>query len=455
MDGSCCRAGGRAVIAIAALDVAARAPAATFAPIPAGSPAARRCRRRAGRDARLRAGRRRPADRRASDRQQRALPRRLRGARRAASTAPSSSPTARTTLDGVVDARGLQAGGITLARLTANAKLVNGSGTGSRGCSPAGAARPSSSPPSPTCLARPHPRSPAAARSSAAVGPRQAAVLTRSGDGWQLAPTSLRFAGGTRRPFGPQRLAARSPRPVAEHAAAKCSTSPGPISTSAASRPDGSTMPGRATAAGGSTSRSAASAGPAWCSRRSRSMSGSPQSSTATRRRCARWRSAAGRPSAGRRRALLRSATAPLVAELLNAPLFAQLRYAGPADTLVAPVGNRNLRPVGPDRDRRRHRRPAGRSRSSAARCRTRMRGSKARSPAWSIDQLAAEARFSGPQLVFSQLAGTTSGRRMRSTGAGRSTFSGGAHRARPVVHRHPGAAAQPRRCRRARSPAR
>ena len=34
----------------------------------------------------------------------------------------------RTTLDGSVDARGLQATGMSLARLTANAKLVNGSG---------------------------------------------------------------------------------------------------------------------------------------------------------------------------------------------------------------------------------------------------------------------------------------------------------------------------------------
>ena len=33
----------------------------------------------------------------------------------------------RTTLDGVVDARGVDVGGMTLARLTANAKLVNGS----------------------------------------------------------------------------------------------------------------------------------------------------------------------------------------------------------------------------------------------------------------------------------------------------------------------------------------
>ena len=34
----------------------------------------------------------------------------------------------RTTLDEVVDARGVDVGGMTLARLTANAKLVNGSG---------------------------------------------------------------------------------------------------------------------------------------------------------------------------------------------------------------------------------------------------------------------------------------------------------------------------------------
>ena len=51
----------------------------------------------------------------------------------------------------------------------------------------------------------------------------------------------------------------------------------------------------------------------------------------------------------------------PLVAELMNAPLFAQLRYAGPGRYLVAADRQRGHRHVGPARGRRRHRRPARR----------------------------------------------------------------------------------------------
>ena len=64
-----------------------------------------------------------------------------------------------------------------------------------------------------------------------------------------------------------------------------------------------SIMRGRAIAAAGSTSRSAGSAAPAWCSRPSRSTSASRRSSTATRRRCARSPRATARSSAAPRRA--------------------------------------------------------------------------------------------------------------------------------------------------------
>ncbi len=56
--------------------------------------------------------------------------------------------------------------------------------------------------------------------------------------------------------------------------------------------------------------------------------------STAARRRCARWRSATARPSAAPRRGSRRWAAGRSSAELINAPMFVQLRYAGPADTL-------------------------------------------------------------------------------------------------------------------------
>ena len=114
----------------------------------------------------------------------------------------------------------------------------------------------------------------------------------------------------------------------------------------------------------------------------------------------------------------------------------AALRRAG--RHLVAPVGGRDVRPV------------RARSRSaptSAAGWSTRQirgsltdrraRGSKARSPAWSIDQLRRRGRFSGPRLVLQPdrrarpaAAASIDGQRARST------FSGGSSRARPQLQR-------------------
>ena len=87
----------------------------------------------------------------------------------------------------------------------------------------------------------------------------------------------------------------------------------------------------------------------------------------------------------------------PLVAELMNAPLFAQLRYAGPADTLWrlsgtevidlsgpiaigADIGGRLVDPT-----------IRGSLRTQNARLESAVTGMV-------IDQLAADARFSGPQ---------------------------------------------------------
>ena len=114
-----------------------------------------------------------------------------------------------------------------------------------------------------------------------------------------------------------------------------------------------------------------------------------------------------GRRPAGRRadeRALVRAAS---------------LRRAG--RHLVAADGKRGDRHVGPARGRRRHRRPARRPGRSAARSRPRTRGSKARSPAWSSTSVASQARFSGPQLIFSQISGQTAGRRLGHAAAARS----------------------------------
>jgi translocation and assembly module TamB len=113
-----------------------------------------------------------------------------------------------------------------------------------------------------------------------------------------------------------------------------------------------------------------------------------------------------------------------LMAELFNAPLFAQLRYAGPADTLWrlsgtelfdltgpvaigADIGGRLVDPT-----------IRGSVRTSSARLESAVTGTL-------IEQLQADGRFNGSRLVFSRLAGTTAGGG-KIEGSGTVDFSGG-----------------------------
>jgi translocation and assembly module TamB len=115
----------------------------------------------------------------------------------------------------------------------------------------------------------------------------------------------------------------------------------------------------------------------------------------------------------------------PLLAELFNAPLFAQLRYAGPADTLWRLTNNEIFDLTGPvaigadiggrlvDPSIR------GSVRTSSARIESAVTGMV-------IDQLVADGRFDGSRLIFSRLSGRTTGGGAIS-GSGTVTFSGGA----------------------------
>ncbi len=101
-----------------------------------------------------------------------------------------------TTLTGVVNTRGVEMGAVSIARLTANANLVNGSGqvraafAGRRGAEFEMTAVADISPDRIRLTGRGQvDRKPLVLE--------QAAVLTRSGDGWALAPTRVAFAGGT------------------------------------------------------------------------------------------------------------------------------------------------------------------------------------------------------------------------------------------------------------------
>jgi len=113
-----------------------------------------------------------------------------------------------------------------------------------------------------------------------------------------------------------------------------------------------------------------------------------------------------------------------LMTELMNAPLFAQLRYSGPADTLWRLTGSEVLDMSGPlavGAD------ITGRFTSPQIRGSLRTQDGRLESQVTGmvIDHVATQARFSGPQLIFSQISGNTvNGGTI--TGSGTVTFSGG-----------------------------
>jgi len=114
----------------------------------------------------------------------------------------------------------------------------------------------------------------------------------------------------------------------------------------------------------------------------------------------------------------------PLVAELMNAPLFAQLRYAGPADTLWRLSGTEIIDLSGPlavGAD------IGGRLAQPAIRGSLRTQNARLESAVTGmvITNVASQARFSGPQLIFSQINGNTAGNGSVA-GNGTVTFSEG-----------------------------
>jgi len=114
----------------------------------------------------------------------------------------------------------------------------------------------------------------------------------------------------------------------------------------------------------------------------------------------------------------------PLVAELMNAPLFAQLRYSGPADTLWRLTGSEIIDMSGPiavGAD------IGGRLANPVIRGSLKTANGRLESQVTGmvIDHVATQAHFSGPQLIFSQITGQTTGGGGVS-GSGTVTFSGG-----------------------------
>ena len=328
----------------------------------------------------------------------------------------------RTTVDGVVDARGLEASGISLARLAANAKLVNGSGqvraafAGRRGAAFAFSTLANVTPDSVRLTG-----SGRIEREPLVL--KEAAVLTRSGDGWALAPTNLSFAGGNATVSG--RSGSR-PEVHAQVAGMPLEVLdlfwPGmDLSGSATGRLDYAWKGNRA----GRLDLKVRGLSRAGLVLASKPIDLGIAAVISGDKAAMRAVAASGGAVIGRAQARFAPmGKGPLVAELLNAPMFAQLRYTGPADTLWrlsgtevldmsgpiaigADIGGRWADPV-----------IRGSLRSQNARLESAVTGMV-------LDQLSAQARFSGPQLIFTQLSGRTSGGGSV-TGNGTVTFSGG-----------------------------
>ncbi|MGH7122805.1 MAG: hypothetical protein ACREFI_00425, partial [Stellaceae bacterium] len=313
----------------------------------------------------------------------------------------------RATIEGVVDARGVEIGSVALARLTANARLVNGAGqvraafAGRRGANFDFVTLADVSPNEIRLTGK-------GSIDRQQLVLNQAAVITRLGDGWALAPTSFSFAGGK------ATLSGRSGSAPEIHA--QLSGMPLQVLDIISPNLD------LAGSASGSVDY-------AWKSNRSGrvdlkvhglSRAGLVLASqpidlavgAIVNGNQAAIRAVAASDGAIIGRAQARFAplgNGPLMAELLNAPLFAQLRYSGPADTLWRLTGSEIIDMTGPlavGAD------ITGRLANPVIRGSLKSQNARLESPVTGmvIDQLSADARFSGPQLIFNQIGGKTTG---------------------------------------------
>ena len=328
----------------------------------------------------------------------------------------------RTTLDGSVDARGLQMSGISLARLTANAKLVNGEGqvrallAGRRGAAFEFSTLATIAPDRIQLTGQ-------GSVERRALILNQAAVLTRSGDGWELAPTSISFAGGR------AVLSGRSGSRPEVHAQLQSM----PLEVLDLGWPNldlTGVASGRLDYAWKGNRSGRADLKIRGLSRAGLVLASKPidvgLAAVVTGNQAAmRAVAVSGGQTLGRAQARFAPiGNGELMAELFNAPLFAQLRYAGPADTLWrlsgielfdltgpvaigADIGGRLVDPT-----------IRGSVRSSNARLESAVTGTL-------IEQLQTDGRFNGSRLVFNRLAGTTAGGG-KIEGTGTVDFSGG-----------------------------
>jgi translocation and assembly module TamB len=328
----------------------------------------------------------------------------------------------RTTLEGSVDTRGISTAAVALARFTANAHLVNGSGqvraafAGRRGAAFAFSTLADITPDRIRLTGN-------GKIENQPLVLNQAAVLTRAGDGWALAPTSVSFAGGSATVSGrsgsaPEIHAQLGNMPLQVLDLFWPSLD---LSGSATGRVDYAWKTNRS----GRLDLKVHGLSRAGLVLASKPIDVAVAAVVSGNQAAMRAVAASDGAIVGRAQARFAPlGGGSLGTELLNAPLFAQLRYSGPADALWRLTGSEVIDMAGPlavGAD------IGGRLADPSIRGSLRTQDARLESAVTGmvIDHVAAQARFSGPQLVFSQIAGQTSGGGTVS-GSGNITFSGG-----------------------------
>ena len=328
----------------------------------------------------------------------------------------------RTTLDGVLSARGLTTSGITLARVTANAKLVNGSGQVRAAL--AGTRRTAFEL---VTLANVTPdRISVTGRGLLDRRPltlESPAVITRVEGGWQVAPTAVRFAGGRGTLSGrtgdrPEFRAdiERMPLQLLDIVWPKAGLG-GMASGRIEYRWDGQPVGSANLRVRGLTRAGLVLA--------SKPIDVGVNAMLNGGRAAMRAVAVSDGKTIGRAQAKFAPlGRGPIVAELMNAPMLLQLRYAGSADTLWrlsgveifdlsgpvaigADIGGRLVDPQ-----------IRGSIKTDGARLESAVTGTI-------VERIQANGRFNGSRLIFSSLTGSTPGGGSLA-GSGVVDFSGG-----------------------------
>ncbi|HET9335763.1 MAG TPA: translocation/assembly module TamB domain-containing protein [Sphingomicrobium sp.] len=327
-----------------------------------------------------------------------------------------------TTVDGTLVARGLRAGGISFARLTANARLVNGAGqvraavSGTRGSAFQLVTVAEVSPDRISISGRGE----LARRALTLDTPL---VMTRIAGGWQIAPTRVRFGGGRGTLSGrtgdrPEFRADIQSMPlqlldIVWPKAGLAGMASGRIDY----RWDG--------APSGSANLRVRGLSRAGLVLASKPIDVGVNAVLGGGRAAMRAVAVSDGKTIGRAQARVSPiGRGPIVAELMNAPMLLQLRYAGPADTLWrlsgvevfdlsgpiavgADIGGRLVEP-----------RIRGSIKAEGARLESAVTGTV-------VERIQASGRFAGPRLVLNDIRGSTPGGGSIA-GSGTVDFSGG-----------------------------